>query len=197
MHRRRGHVETGAGGECLMAVRPKTIDEYLDGVTAAQRVVLEKLRKTIRAVVPEAEECINYGVAAFRLNGKSLVGFGASAGHCSFYPMTGHTVAAFKEDLKDFKTSKGAICFQPDTPIPAALGRKLGKARGAEIEGRPRKAKPPSRPAKKRVASPESGSTQTDPAVSAFLRELDHPLKRDIMAVREIILGVNASIHEG
>ena len=52
-----------------MAVKPKTIDDYLDGVTAAQRVVLERLRKSIRAAVPEAEECIHYGVAAFRLKG--------------------------------------------------------------------------------------------------------------------------------
>jgi uncharacterized protein YdhG (YjbR/CyaY superfamily) len=180
-----------------MAAKPKTIDDYLAGLTTAQRAALEKLRKTIRAAAPKAEECITYGVAAFRLNGKSLVGFGASADHCSFYPMTGHTVEAFKDDLKDFKTSKGAICFQPDKPLPAALVRKLVNARVAEIEGRPGKALAPPTPARRRVASPEPGSSQTDPAVSAFLRELDHPLKPDIEAVREIILGVGPEIREG
>jgi uncharacterized protein YdhG (YjbR/CyaY superfamily) len=180
-----------------MAAKSKTIDDYLNGVTVAQRVVLEKLRKTIRVAVPEAEECINYGVAAFRLNGKALVGFGAGADHCSFYPMTGHTLEAFKDDLKGFKTSKGAINFQPDKPLPAALVRKLVRARVAEIERQPKKAKAPPKPDRKRGAGPDSGNSQIDPAVTEFLRDLDHPLKRDIEVVREFILGVNAEIREG
>ena len=61
--------------------------------------------------------------------------------HCSFYPMTGHTVEAFRDDLKDFKTSKGAICFQPDKPLPAALVKKLVKARVAEVEQRSSKSR--------------------------------------------------------
>ena len=51
-----------------------TIDQYLSAVRDDQRSALEKLRKTIRAAVPKAEECINYGVAAFRLDGNVLVG---------------------------------------------------------------------------------------------------------------------------
>lgn len=118
-----------------MAAKPKTIDEYLATVSDDQRTVLEKLRKTIRVAVPQAEECINYGVAAFRLNGKSLVGFGASKKHCSFYPMNGSTVTEFQADLKDFETSKGCIRFRPDKPLATTLVRKLVKARIAEIGG--------------------------------------------------------------
>jgi hypothetical protein len=62
--------------------KPRTIDEYLAGVNADQRAALEKLRKTIRTVAPKAEECISYGLAAFRLNGRPLVAFGAWANHC-------------------------------------------------------------------------------------------------------------------
>ena len=51
--------------------------------------------------------------------------------------------------------------------------------------------------AKKRVARREPSSSQTDPAVTAFLRELDHPRKKEIEAVRRIILGVSPEIHEG
>lgn len=50
---------------------------------------------------------------------------------------------------------------------------------------------------RKRVAGPDPGKLQTDPDVVAFLRELDHPLKREIEAVRRIILGVSPEIHEG
>lgn len=59
-----------------MAAKPTTIDEYLDLVEDGQRAALEKLRKMIKAVVPKAEEGISYGLAAFRLDGKPLVGFG-------------------------------------------------------------------------------------------------------------------------
>ncbi len=71
---------------------------------------------------------------AFRLNGM-LVAFGATANHCAFYPMSSSTVAAYKDELKDYDTSKGTIRFQPDKPLPAALVRKLVKARIAENAG--------------------------------------------------------------
>ena len=123
------------------AGKPKTIDEYLAGVNADQRAALEALRRTIRAVAPKAEEYIGYGLAAFRLNGRPLVAFGASANHCAFYPMNSTTVKAFQEQLKRFETSKGTIRFQADNPLPAALVRKLVKARIAENMGRLRNSK--------------------------------------------------------
>jgi uncharacterized protein YdhG (YjbR/CyaY superfamily) len=65
----------------------RTIDEYLAALSDDQRVVLERLRKTIRAAAPHAEECIGYQIAAFRQNGM-LVGFGATPKHCAFYLMS-------------------------------------------------------------------------------------------------------------
>ncbi len=123
-----------------MAGKPKTIDEYLAGLSDDNRAALEKLRKTIRAAAPKAEECISYSLPAFRQNGM-LVAFGASANHCAFYLMSGSTVEAHEDDLKDYDTSKGTIRFQADKPLPAALVRKLVKARIAENEGRQRKSK--------------------------------------------------------
>jgi uncharacterized protein YdhG (YjbR/CyaY superfamily) len=119
----------------LAKSKPRTIDEYLAGVTAKQQAALEKLRKTIRAVAPEAEECISYGLAAFRLNGRPLVAFGAQPNHCAFYPMSSTTVDTFQEQLESFGTSKGTIRFTPDKPLPTALVKKLVKARIAENRG--------------------------------------------------------------
>lgn len=116
----------------MPARKPETIDEYLAGVSDEQRGALQKLRTTIRSAVPKARECINYGVPAFRLDGRMLVGFGAGAKHCSFFPGSGTTVAAHKALLKGFDTSKGTIRFQAGNPLPAALVRKLIKARLAE-----------------------------------------------------------------
>jgi uncharacterized protein YdhG (YjbR/CyaY superfamily) len=104
-------------------------------VSDDQRAALEKLRRTIKAAAPKAEECISYGLAAFRLNGRPLVAFGASTNHCAFYPMNSTTVETFRDQLKGFGTSKGTIRFQPDHPLPAGLVRKLVKARIAENAG--------------------------------------------------------------
>lgn len=117
-------------------LKPTTIDDYLAGVSADKRAALEKLRKAIKAVVPKAEECISYGLPAFRLGDRALVAFGASPNHCSFFPMSSNIVAEFKADLRSYDTSKGTVRFQPDSPLPAALVRKLVKARIAENEAR-------------------------------------------------------------
>ena len=121
------------------APKRKTADEYLASLSADKRAALEKLRKAIRAAAPKAEECISYGIPGFRLNEKYLVGFGAAAKHCAFY--LGSTVQKYKAELKKYDTSKGTIRFQPDDPLPAALVRKLVKARIAEKQSGRRKAK--------------------------------------------------------
>jgi uncharacterized protein YdhG (YjbR/CyaY superfamily) len=115
-----------------MAAKPKTTDEYLAALSDDKRAALERLRKTIQAAAPNAEECISYQLPAFRLNGRMLVAFGATANHCAFFPMSSVTVEAHKDALKQYDTSKGTIRFQADTPLPAALVRKLVKARIAE-----------------------------------------------------------------
>jgi uncharacterized protein YdhG (YjbR/CyaY superfamily) len=121
-----------------MKARPKvrTIDDYLAALSDDKRKALERLRKTIHSVAPEAEECISYQLAAFRLHGKPLVAFGATATHCAFYPMSGTTVEAHRDELRKYDTSKGTIRFTAADPLPAALVRKLVKARMAENAAR-------------------------------------------------------------
>jgi len=126
-----------------MAAKPGTIDEYLAAVSEDNRVALAKLRKAIRAAAPEAEECISYRLPAFRQGGM-LVAFGATANHCAFYLMSSTTVEAHRDELEGYDTSKGTIRFRADRPLPAALVRKLVKARIAENEAR--RGKPKSRP---------------------------------------------------
>jgi uncharacterized protein YdhG (YjbR/CyaY superfamily) len=120
-----------AAGARTRAAKPRTIDEYLAAVSEDQRAALERLRRTIRAAAPKAEECISYGLAAFRLNGM-LVALGATANHCAFYLMSTSVLDAHRNELEGYDTSKGTIRFGPDLPLPAALVRKLVKARIAE-----------------------------------------------------------------
>jgi uncharacterized protein YdhG (YjbR/CyaY superfamily) len=112
--------------------KPRTIDEYLTQVQPDQRAALEKLRQAILVVAPGAEECISYGVPAFRLNGRSLVFFGAWANHCALYPGSSAALKKFQNELRDFQSSKGTIRFSAAKPVSAALVRKLVKARIAE-----------------------------------------------------------------
>jgi uncharacterized protein YdhG (YjbR/CyaY superfamily) len=116
--------------------KPATIDEYLAALSADKRAALERLRKTIHAAAPRAEECISYQLPAFRLDGRVLVWFGAGANHCAFYP--GGIVEAFEADLEDYEISKGTIRFQPEKPLPAALVRKIVKARIAKTAAKKR-----------------------------------------------------------
>ena len=112
--------------------KPETIDRYLENVRADHRKTLQKLRQTIQIAAPKAEECISYGIPAFRLNGRSLVFFGAWRGHCAFYPGSAATLKNFRNELRNFQTSKGTIRFSPDKPLPVALVKRLVKTRIAE-----------------------------------------------------------------
>jgi uncharacterized protein YdhG (YjbR/CyaY superfamily) len=111
----------------------RAVDAYLGRLAPEKRLALEKLRKAIRAAAPEAEEGFSYGLPAFRLNGRPLVAYGASANHCSLYPMSPAIIRAHAADLKKFELSKGTIRFPPQAPLPATLVRKLVRARIAEL----------------------------------------------------------------
>jgi uncharacterized protein YdhG (YjbR/CyaY superfamily) len=114
-----------------MAGKPQNVDEYLARLSEDKRAALQKLRTTIRSAAPKAEECISYGIPAFKLNGM-LVGLGATTKHCAFYLMSASTVAEHAAELEGYDTSKGTIRFAPEAPLPAALVKKLVKARIAE-----------------------------------------------------------------
>jgi uncharacterized protein YdhG (YjbR/CyaY superfamily) len=115
-----------------MPDKPLTVDEYLSGVDDEKRAALEGLRAQIRAVVPEAEERIAYGIPTYRYEGESLVGFGAGKRHCAFYLMSAGVLDGFEEELADRDSSGGTVRFLPNDPLPDALVRTLIEARIAE-----------------------------------------------------------------
>jgi uncharacterized protein YdhG (YjbR/CyaY superfamily) len=109
----------------------KTVDEYFDRLQEPALSALYKMRRAIQSSVPSgAIEFISYGVPAFKLK-RVLVWYAAFANHCSLFP-TNAVIEAFKEELKNFSTSKGTIHFSLDKPMPIALIKKLVKARVAQ-----------------------------------------------------------------
>ncbi len=109
---------------------PRNIDEYIAGCPEHVREKLMELRATIRKAAPGAEEKISYRMPAFNLNG-ILVYFAAQTRHIGFYP-TSSGVTAFKEELGDYKSSKGAIQFPLDQPLPLELITRIVKFRVRE-----------------------------------------------------------------
>jgi uncharacterized protein YdhG (YjbR/CyaY superfamily) len=116
----------------VKASKPTTIDDYLAAVKGERRAALDKLRKTIRSIVPKATECISYNLPAFRLDGKIVAGFAATTKGCSYFPFSGSTLRTLARDVKDYEQTKGSLHFDPRRPLPATLVRKLIKARIAE-----------------------------------------------------------------
>jgi uncharacterized protein YdhG (YjbR/CyaY superfamily) len=115
-----------------MRAKPTTIDEYLKALTADRHEALEKLRQTITAIVPDAEECISYSMPAFRVDGRVIAGFQATSKGCSYYPFSGRTLATLAADLAGYGQTKSALHFDPERPLPKALVRKLLATRLAE-----------------------------------------------------------------
>ena len=115
---------------------PTSVEDYLAALPEGSRAALEKLRKTIRAAAPEATEAISYQMPAFKDHGRVLVSYAAFKDHCSLFPMSTKVIEAHREELKPYFTGKGTIRFAADKPLPAALVKKIVKARLEENAAR-------------------------------------------------------------
>jgi uncharacterized protein YdhG (YjbR/CyaY superfamily) len=89
--------------------------------------ILHQIRKTIQLAAPDAEELISYQMPAFKQNGV-LVYFAAYKKHIGFYP-TASGIIAFQDQILDYKSSKGAIQFPIDKPMPLDLIERIVKYR--------------------------------------------------------------------
>jgi uncharacterized protein YdhG (YjbR/CyaY superfamily) len=113
--------------------RADTIDDYLAAVEPGRRAALARLRKTIRTILPAAEECISYSMPAFRYRGKVVAGFAATKSGCSYFPFSGSTLATMADELESYGQTKSALHFAPGKGLPVRLVRKLLRTRIAEL----------------------------------------------------------------
>jgi uncharacterized protein YdhG (YjbR/CyaY superfamily) len=111
------------------------MDAYLGALDEEKRAALEKLRKLLRTILPTAEECISYGIPAFRVDGTVVAGFAATAKGCSYFPFSGSTLGDLADVLGAYERTKSSLHFDPRKGLPAALVRKLVRARLAEARG--------------------------------------------------------------
>lgn len=105
------------------------IDDYLAALDEPKRRTLAGLRQSILAVIPGAEQCISYGLPAFRVQGKVVAGFGAFKRHLSYLPHSGSVFSELSHELAQYKFSSGALQFPIDEALPDTLVRKLIETR--------------------------------------------------------------------
>jgi uncharacterized protein YdhG (YjbR/CyaY superfamily) len=99
------------------------MDTYIAGFPDDVQLQLFELRKIIQATVPEAREKMSYAMPTFYLN-KNLIHFAAYKQHIGIYPGP-EAIECFKEKLRKYKTSKGAIQFPLGKPLPIKLIQQI------------------------------------------------------------------------
>lgn len=116
--------------------KSNSVEEYLAALPDDARDTLEKVRQAVRAAAPAATEKIGYGMPGFYLDGHPLTYYAAFKNHCSLFPASPAVIEAFAEDLERYEVAKGTIRFPIGKPLPAALVKKIVKARIRENEAR-------------------------------------------------------------
>jgi len=109
------------------------VDAYLAETEEPKRSTLEAVRRSIRAVVPEAEECISYGMPAFRVDGKVVAGFAAFKNHLAYLPHSGDVLAELADQLVGYEYTSGSLHFAIDEPLPDDLVRRLVEAKLTQL----------------------------------------------------------------
>jgi uncharacterized protein YdhG (YjbR/CyaY superfamily) len=107
------------------AMSRQEIDDYLATLDEPKRTTLSALRETILSIIPEAEQCISYGMPAFRMHGKVIAGFAAFKNHLSYLPHSGSVLSELGGDIASYERSNGALRFPVDEPLPEPLVEKL------------------------------------------------------------------------
>lgn len=116
--------------------KPATVDEYLDRVPKGRRVMLERLRRTIRAAAPGATEVITYQMPGFKAYGRALVSYAAFSDHYSLFPMGLSAIAAHRREVAPYLSGKSTLRFSFEEPLPVAVVRLIVKTRVAENAAR-------------------------------------------------------------
>lgn len=111
------------------------IDQYLDTLDEPARAALAQLREMIVAIVPDAEQCISYGMPAFKVEGKTVAGFAAFKHHLSYLPHSGSVISQLAKETEGYSKTKGSLHFPVEKPLPKQLVKKLLDARVAEAFG--------------------------------------------------------------
>jgi uncharacterized protein YdhG (YjbR/CyaY superfamily) len=105
------------------------VDAYLAALEEPKRTTLTALRRSILAVVPDADEGISYGMPAFWVDGKVVAGFAAFRNHLAYLPHSGEVLTSLSDRLNAYECTKGSLHFPVDEPLPDDLVTELVHAK--------------------------------------------------------------------
>ena len=105
--------------------KPQSIDQYIQTFPDDTQKILQKIRQTIHAAAPDAEQTISYSIPTFKMNGHYLVYFAGWKKHISVYPIPPKGDEDFQKEIAPFRTGKGTLQFPLDKPIPYDLIAKI------------------------------------------------------------------------
>ena len=129
-------VSPPAGRRHNPRVAAAEIDAYLAQLSEPERTALNRLRESILRVIPDADQCISYGMPAFKVQGTVIAGFAAFKNHLSYLPHSGSVLAELRGELDGYTMTAGSLHFPADTPLPADLVNKLVNARLRQVQQR-------------------------------------------------------------
>jgi uncharacterized protein YdhG (YjbR/CyaY superfamily) len=118
--------------------KPTSVEGYFAGLSPEARAPLQKLRETIAAAAPKAEEGITYSMPGFLIGGRGFVAYAAFKDHYSFFPMSSRAIEVHRDELGSLVTGKGTISFEYGARLPVTLVKKIVKTRLAEVAARAR-----------------------------------------------------------
>ncbi len=123
----------------MMNPKPQSVDEYFSWFSGEILETLQAIRARLLKEIPEAKEVISYHMPAIRTS-EVLVYYAVAKNHIGFYP-TNSGVSEFKKELEGYQTSKGAIQFPHDKPLPLDLIAEIAKFRFFEVQAKAAKKK--------------------------------------------------------
>jgi uncharacterized protein YdhG (YjbR/CyaY superfamily) len=130
----------------------ESVDAYIAAQPEAAREALARVRDTLRASLPGAEEAISYQIPTYKLQGKPVLYFAGWKRHFSLYPATELVLTTFEQELSMYVVQKGTIRFPLTQTVPVKLIARIAKLRAKETLSQPsrKKGAEKKRPVKKR-----------------------------------------------
>ena len=107
-----------------MAGKFTTVDDYIASFPEDVQVILQKVRKSIRKVLPAADEKMKYGMPALILDGRHAVYFAAWKRHIGLYPIY-RSEDPIEEELAPYRDAKDTVKFPLNQPIPYELIERI------------------------------------------------------------------------
>jgi uncharacterized protein YdhG (YjbR/CyaY superfamily) len=108
------------------------VDDYLAALEEPKRSTLAELRHTILELLPDAHECMSYGLPAYQVDGTTVAGFAAFKNHLSYLPHSGSVLDKLSDELAGYRSTKGSLHLPVDRPLPRHLVAMLLGTRMAE-----------------------------------------------------------------